>query len=449
MSRKPWHLDRRTFIKGLGAACMLPYMEAMGMPKLVDYGGNSNAPKRLCFLYFPNGVSMPSMNNTKEKDWSWFPHATGKDYKFTKPLSALEPYKKEISILGGLSHPNSRSVLGHMAGDTFLTGGDLRGDKYNNSISADQVAAHKLSKHTRIPSLTISTDGGVGYKSRASTLSFDNTGKAIPSEHRQREIFERYFSPNGGVTTLERRKSLQQGKKIVDLVLEDSKRLKKRLGYNDKSKLDEYMTSLNRVEEQVTRNEKWLDVPMKDFDASRINLSVDATIDPESYLRSTLDLMVLGFQTDLTRVMTYMMAREDGMGFGDAFPKLALGLSGHHGMTHDKREGHFERQGKYDQWLTKQYAYFLEQMKNTQDEYGSLLDNTLVLYGSACSSTHNATNCPLVLAGGSNLGAKHGSYTVFDEKKEHLSNLYVSMLNKVGVPVESFADSTGPLSSIL
>jgi len=147
--------------------------------------------------------------------------------------------------------------------------------------------------------------------------------------------------------------------------------------------------------------------------------------------------------------MTYMMAREDGMGFGDSFPKLVLNLGGHHSLTHDKKKGHEERLGKYDQWLSKQFAYFLDKMKNTHDEYGSLLDNTLILYGSACSSTHNANNCPLILAGGAKMGVKHGSYEVFDAKKIHLSNLFVSMLNTVGIETESFADSTGTLPSIL
>ncbi|ALJ03815.1 hypothetical protein APS56_01020 [Pseudalgibacter alginicilyticus] len=448
MSRKSWHLNRRSFIKGVGAACMLPYLECMGMGTLTNFY-EPFAPKRLCFLSFPNGVSMSEGENSKHKEWNWFPHKTGTGYELTNSLSPLEPYRKNMSILGGLSHPNSRNVLGHMAGDTFLTGGDLRGDKYLNTISIDQIAAQKLNKYTRIPSLILSTDGGVGYKSRTSTLSFDAQGKAIPAEHRQREIFERYFSPTGGSTSIERRKSLQQDKKIVDLVLEDSKRLKKRLGANDKSKLDEYMSSLNRVEEQVKRNEKWLDVPMKEFDASHINLNVDATVDPESYLRSTMDLMILAFQTDLTRVATYMMAREDGMGFGDAFPKLALNLGGHHSMTHDRKSGYQERLGKYDQWLSKQFAYFIDRMENTFDEHGSLLDNTLILYGSPCSSTHNANNCPLILAGGSKLGVKHGSYETFDAKKIHLSNLFVSMLNAVGIETESFADSTGRLPSII
>ena len=137
-----------------------------------------------------------------------------------------------MSIIGGLSHPNSRTVLGHMAGDSFLTGGDLRG-LYKNTISVDQVAAAELSQYTRFPYLSLSTDGGVGYKSRTSTLSFNSSGKPIPSEDNLRDIFERYFSPSGGTSTAERQKSINQGKKIVDLVLEDSKTLKNKLGSND------------------------------------------------------------------------------------------------------------------------------------------------------------------------------------------------------------------------
>jgi hypothetical protein len=327
-----------------------------------------------------------------------------------------------------------------------LTGGDLRGE-YKNSVSVDQVAAEQLSQHTRFPSLILSTDGGVGYKSRTSTLSFNSSGRPIPSEHRQREIFERYFSPNGGAPTHERRKSIHQGKKIVDLILEDSKTLKKRLGSNDKAKLDEYLTSLDQVEKQLNRNEQWLDVPMKEFDASLINLDVDPTSAPEDYVRSMMDLMILGFQTDATRVISYMMAREDGMGFGDNFPKIALGLQGHHTISHDNATGHWEDWGRLDRWYAKQFSYFMDKMKNTKDVHGSLLDNTLILYGSACSTTHNARNCPLILAGGSKLGLQHGTYTKFEEKEERLSNLFVSMLNKLDIETESFSDSTGKLST--
>jgi hypothetical protein len=425
---------------------MLPYLEAMGNP----FKGSSiagEAPRRLCFVYFPNGVGLPPMENPDHKKWNWFPMGTGTNYQFTKTLAPLSSHREDISIIGGLSHPKSRHLLGHLAGDTWLTGGDLRGNEYKNNISVDQVAAQRFGQFTRYPYLALSTDGGVGYKSRVSTLSFDHTGKPIPSEHRHREIFERYFSPGGGETTTARRKSILQEQKIVDLVLEDSKRLQKRLGKYDQVKMDEYMTSLNSVEEQVKRNEQWLDVPMKEFNAEHINLNASATVDPESYIRSSFDLMVLGMQVDLTRVMTYMMAREDGLGLGENFPKLALGLRrGHHAISHDKSTNHWEEWGRYDQWLTRQFAYFLDRMKNTYDEYGSLLDNTLILYGSACSSTHNAINYPLVLAGAKQMGVKHGTYEQFNDKIP-MSNLFVNMLNTVGIETENFSDSTGRLDT--
>ncbi|WP_136465768.1 DUF1552 domain-containing protein [Flagellimonas onchidii] len=447
MARKSWHLDRRTFLRGLGVSCMIPYMEAMGMGTMLNSSSTSSeAMKRLCFVYFPNGVGLPPVESSFHKKWSWFPMGEGRDYQFTNSLKPLSPHREDMSILGGLSHPKSRALLGHLAGDTWLTGGDVRGSEYMNSISVDQVVAQKFSKHTRYPYLALSTDGGIGYKSRVSTLSFDLSGKPIPSEHRHREIFERYFAPGGGSTTQARRKSIQQDKKIVDLILEDSKRLHRRLGKHDQTKMDEYMHSLSTVEDQVKRNEEWLDIPMKDFDASNLNFNVDAKVDPEAYIKTTFDLMILGMEVDLTRVMTYMMAREDGLGLGENFPKLALGLSkGHHTISHDQTTGHWEEWGRYDQWLAKQFAYFLDKMKNTHDEHGSLLDNTLVLYGSACSTTHNAVNYPLVLAGGSNMGMKHGSYEKFDNVP--MSNLFVSMLNTLGMETESFSDSTGELHS--
>jgi hypothetical protein len=451
MSKKPWQLDRRTFLRGLGVTCALPYLECMTR---TTWGASSLAqsttpPKRLCFVYFPNGVGLPPKKSQAHEEWNWFPLGQGTDYRLTNTLAALEPYREKMSILGGLSHPNSRRLLGHLAGDTWLTAGDVRGSQYKNRISVDQKAAETLGKDTRFKSLCLSTDGGVGYKSRVSTLSFDANGKPIPSEHRQREIFERYFAPGDGATTQERRKSLEQRKKIVDLIHEDGKRLQRTVGKNDSEKIDEYLTSVNAIEEQVRRNKHWLDIPMKEFDADNLDFNVDAAIDPQAYIRATIDMMVLGFQTDMTRVMTYMMAREDGMGLGENFPNLALGIKkGHHTISHDKSKGHWQEWGSYDAWLASQFAYFLKRMSETSDEHGPLIDNTLMLYGSACSTTHNARNYPLVLAGGENLGVKHGSYTVFDEKETPMSNLFVSMLNAAGVHVDSFGDSTGKLPAV-
>ncbi|WP_017444024.1 DUF1552 domain-containing protein [Gayadomonas joobiniege] len=437
---KPFSLNRRSFIKGAGVVSALPWLECMANTLTQSsVGVRHSPPKRMAYVYVPNGVSMPGLDS-EYADWHWFPKGEGKNFQFTKVLESLNPHKQDLTVIGGLSHPKSRKLLGHIAGDTFLTAGDLRGD-YKNSISVDQFAAQIKKDATRYPSLTLSADGGVGFKSRASTLSYDARGEALPSEHNHRAIFERYFSAVGNGPSPERRASLLRQQKMVDLLLDDAKKLQKKLGTEDKQRLEAHLASLYRLEEQIERNEAWLEIPLKPFNADHLDLAVDAKIDPESYIRTMYDLIVLAYQLDLTEVVSYMVSREDGMGVGDAYPKLALGFKkGHHGISHDKTDGHWTEWGQYDRWLAGHFSYFLEQMKNTQDEFGSLLDNTQILYGSACSSTHNARNYPLILAGGKNMGLKHGQFVNFDDKTP-LSNLFVQQLRAAGVATEHFADS--------
>ena len=160
------------------------------------------------------------------------------------------------------------------------------------------------------------------------------------------------------------------------------------------------------------------------------------------------DLIALALQLDLTRVITYMTGREDGMGFADSFPNRALGIKrGHHTISHDGHEGHWEQWGRYDRWHAEQFAYFVKKLDEIQDERGSLLDQTQILYGSCCSTTHNARNLPLALVGGEKLGLKHGYYRKYDESTP-FSNVFVGMLNAVGIETESFADSTGGMPEI-
>ena len=436
MSKKSWHLDRRTFLRGTGVACALPYLEAMGATK-----SKGEAPKRMCFLYFPNGACEPGTIKEEVKQYRFFPDQEGRDYKNNFSLEPLNGFRDDMTILGGLSHPRSRQLLGHIAGDTYLTGGDVR-NTYKNNISVDQVAAGHIGKDTRYPSFSLSADGGVGYKSRVTSLSFDSMGNAIPTEHRHREIFERYFNPTGNGSSEARRKELQRGRKIVDLVFGNSKDLQRKLGKSDKEKMDQYLTSLNSVEKQIRKNEEWLDIPLKKGDFSKLNFDLDPAKNAETYIRSMYDLIVLAYEMDLTRVITYQIAREDGMGFGENFPKLAIGSAkGHHGISHSNDP---KLWSTYDNWLVQQYAYFLGRLKDVKDEHGSILDNTQVLYGSSQAHTHNARNLPLVLAGGKNMGINHGSYQRFDEKTP-MTNLFVSMLNAAGVHRGKFSDSTGKL----
>ncbi|MGE0142611.1 MAG: DUF1552 domain-containing protein [Planctomycetota bacterium] len=442
--KKSWHLDRRTFLRGAGVAVATPFLSAMPTPRPAR-----GAPRRFCVAYFPNGCALPGENDAENAQWRWFPSGEGRDFRFTNTLASLEPFRDQLTILGGLSHPMSRELLGHLAGDTFLTAGDVRGEHYKNRISVDQVAARTLGADTRYPSLVLSTDGGVGYKSRVSTMSFDDRGKPIPAESRPRSIFERYFAGGGGDSQSERKKSLAAGKRIVDLVLDDSRALERRLGRLDQQKLAEFLDSLDTVERQIERNERWLDVPLKPIDASQLELDVRANIDPNAYLDSMFALIALAFELDLTRVVTFMLGREDGMGFGDNFPNLALGIKkGHHTISHDEGAGHWPEWGRLDQWFAQRLSRFIASLNDKRDDHGSLLTNTAVLYGSACSTTHNARNYPLALLGGSGFGLKHGRYLRFDEKTP-LSNLYLQLLVSLGVETESFGDSEGRLDAIV
>ena len=443
MATKSWHLNRRAFLQGLGLTCALPYLECMGK----DVAKNPTNKKRCAFIYTPNGVSMPGEKDPEFKDWLWFPHGEGANFTYTKVQEPLKPFHNNLLYLGGLSHPHSRDLLGHAAGDTWLTGGHIGGSTYKNSISIDQAAAAKFGEQTRFSSLALSCDGGVGFKSRVSTCSFNENGSAIPAECNPREIFERYFSINDAKSKIARKERLQQGKKVVDMIMSNAKDLNRQLGKQDVIKMDEYLTSVNEIEENIKRTETWLDVPMKEVNVDHLNFDVKQSA-PKEYIRTMYDLMAMAFETDITRVISYMIAREDGMGFGDRFPVITFKFNGHHGLSHDGDKGHFERQGIYDQFLVEQFAYFVAKLSKITDENGSILDSTVAMYGSSCSNTHNARNYPTVIAGGQKLGLKGGQFIKCDEKIP-MSNLFVTLLNQLGAPTEKFADSTGGISEIL
>jgi hypothetical protein len=442
MHTKPHHLNRRTMLKGMGVACCLPFFEAMAKD-----AARIKQPRRLLNLYVGNGVSLPheKLPTLRDEGWHWFPFDSGADYTMTKVLEPLAPKRDQFTILGGLSHPKSRELLGHTAGDSWLTGGDV-GTEYNNTISLDQVVASRYKDETRFAYMNLSTDGGTGYRGRTTTLAFDRNGRPIPAECDIRRIFERMFqTDNKGIEA--RKIELQKKRRVVDLILEDSKRLKKNLGTADQAKLDEYMTTLNELEARIERLEAWQGIPMKTFDASHLDLSVTLK-SPKEFIRGMCDLMVLAFETDICRVANYQLVREDNLGLGTKFATVLFGFEDHHRMSHGKSETNYKNWAMYDRFLIEQFDYLLKRLTDARDEHGPLLDNTLVFYGSSNSTYHNARNYPLILAGGKNFGIKHGRYLTFDEDKRVLSDLFVSMLNALDVPTETFADSKSSVDEI-
>ena len=438
---KSWHLSRRSFLQGTGVALALPWMECMGQDASVK-----KAPKRLASVYFPFGVSSPS-EKSEYADWNWFPEESGGTFRFRKSLESLEPLRDQITVLGSLSHPAGRKMGGHDTGDIFLTGASFRGADYRNGISLDQYISAYVGQQTRFGSLVMSSDGGVGEPTRATTLSFTAQGRPIPALSSPRQIFDRFFGAGDASSKAQRRK-LQNTGSMLDLVLENSRSMKKRLGRQDQRKLEDYLASVRDIEQRVNRSTAWLDIPKPEIAEDAVNLAVDQSL-PVEYMQAMYDLIFLAFQTDSTRVATYMLGQVAGATtIANAFP-ACLGLQGNwHGLAHGAGKGDgAEKLGRFDQLLANQLSSFIQRLSETQEYDGSLLDNTLVFYGSSNSKTHNNSNYPLILAGGKSMGFKHNQF-LKPGANVPLSNVFVTLLDAMGIPHEGFADSTGELSEL-
>jgi Protein of unknown function (DUF1552) len=439
MPRASWHLDRRTFLRGAGLSLALPWLEAMS-----HANPPAQRPKRFCAFFFGNGVALPARNRPHFQEWHWFPHTDGADYQLTRSLDPLAPHKSDMTIFGGLSHAKSRQLVGHNTVDVWLTGADIRVN-LENSISLDQAIARRYAAQTRIPSLVLSSQGGVGTKSRSTTISFDAQGRAIPAESVPRRIFERLFEPPAEGDRAARERALASGRRRVDFLLEDSRSLRNGLGRPDQQRLDEFLQSLSEVESRLQRSQEWLGRALPQVDRGAVNLDVSPR-GPTDYIRTMLNLIVLAFETDTTRVAAYQMCAEDGVGVCDRFPSiLGIGSGGHHGLSHDNNSLNWAR---YDRYLAEQFAYFLGRLASIREGDARLLDNTMALYGSGTSTTHNARNYPTILAGGRNLGLRHGRF-IKQQTERPLGDLYVTMLHRYDIPVRSFADNAGEFSEIL
>lgn len=439
--KKSWHLDRREFLRGMGVSLALPFLSAMDVRAVTTAAAG---PRRFATVYFPYGVSMPP-DGHEHAAWNWFPKGKGKAFEFNNSLKPFESLRQDLTVLGGLSHPNGRKMGGHDTSDIFLTGAELNGSKMQNTVSADQVAAAHFANETRFSSLVLSTDGGVGESTRASTLSFSSTGQPIPSLNKPRLIFDRMFGVNEA-SKAQQRIELQNSGSMLDLVQENARSLRLRLGREDQQKLDEYLTSVRQIEQRVESSQRWLDVPKPEVDDTGLRL--DATADtPIELIRTMYDLMVLAFQTDSTRLATYQIGNMSG-GLADKFPTLLGFGNTMHKLAHDwNKPGGIEALGKWDRFLSEQAAYFIQRLRDTREGEHSLLDNTMVLYGTSNCRTHDNTNYPLVLAGGKAMGFRHGRYLTYGDHVP-FANFHLTALNKLGVPADSFADSNGDLSEL-
>ena len=375
-------LDRRKFLRGTGIALALPWFES-SLRASVE---RTKQAKRLACFYMPDGVPMPLAEDPAYQDWAWFPHGSGREFTFTKCLDPLEALRENVTVLSGFSHPAVRSVHGHSNADQFLTGADTgaRGT-YQNTISLDQEFATHVGEQTRFSSLVMSTDGGTGTPRGAHTLSFDRSGRAIPAEHRPKRIFDMLFLKNDADAA----RRLALSKSALDDLLEDATSLRRTLSTADQETLDEYLQSVRDTELKVEKAKRWINMPLPQVDVDHLKL--DLTPDePRLYLQTMFELIYLAFKTDSTRVATYQIGRENGVGVSDYLGR-AVGFKLTHQLSHNtKEEGGWKNFGTYCRFLMEEYGRFASKLKNTPDQHGNgnMLDNTLLLFGSASSAFH-------------------------------------------------------------
>ena len=442
-------LSRRTFLRGLGVSISLPWLEVMG--PITSWANTSasglaqqTAPNRMAFLYVPNGKIMEN----------WTPKQTGANYELTEILKPLENVKDKMLLLSGLTADKARAN-GDGGGDharamaAFLTGAQPRktdGADIHAGVSVDQAAASHIGNQTRLPSLELGIDPGrragncdSGYSCvYSSSLSWRSATQPLPSEVNPKLAFERLFS---SLPDAQRAERDQQRKSILDFVRQDSKDLIRQVSGNDVRKLDEYFSAIRDIELRINSAEKHPPIQSPDY-----TVPEEIPADYQEHLRLMMDLMVLAFQADVTRVTTFVLANE---GSNRPYPFVDVS-DGHHYLSH--HGGDEEKVAKIrriNTFHTQELAYLLEKLDATPEGDGSLLDHSMILYGSgnADGNRHSHHDLPILLAGngcGTIKSGRHISYP----KETPLNNLWLSILNRMDVDLAQLGDSTGSLSDL-
>jgi hypothetical protein len=441
-------LDRRAFLRGLGASLGLPFLDAM-VPAVAAPA--PVRPQRLVFLYSPNGRHMER----------WTPLGIGRAFTFSPTLEPLAPLRDQITIVSGLDHEQAKA-MGDGPGDharanaCFLTGVHPRktaGNDVHAGISADQIAAAKIGHLTRLPSLELGCDNvraagrcDSGYACAYQfNLSWKSATTPMPPETSPRAVFERLFGGGSSRADAAARESrLRWKKSVLDFALEDASTLSRSLGSADRAKLDEYLTSVREVERRIERDEA----------SGAQSAQAAAQPPPEGipkhfgdHLRLMFDLLALALQSDSTRVATFLMASEASL---RPFDELGIPEAHHFLSHHQGNPGKLEKIAQIDRWYATQVAYFLTTLQKMADAGGgSVLDNSMVVYGCgiADGNDHGHENLPLLVAGRGGGQLSPGQHCVF-EGATPVTNLHRALLAHMGVPVERLGDSTGLLEGI-
>jgi len=440
------HLSRRTVLKGLGTTIALPLLDAM-VPAFTALAQTAAAPiRRLGVFYVPNGMSMPY----------WWPKTEGPLTDVPPTLKSLAELKDRLLLCGGLADEAANLVKG--GGDharsagTFLTSVPFKytsGADVYASTSMDQIAAQELSKKTQLASLELgiesnamlgACDGGSSC-AYTNTIAWRNPTTPLPIENDPRAVFERLFGTSGSTDRGARLARMQRDKSILDFVSGEVNSLEKLIGPQDKIKLTEYFDSVRDIERRIglAESQSTRELPV-------VDQPIGVPSDYAEHARLMMDLLALAYQTDLTRISTFMLAREVS---GRAYPEIGVSDS-HHPLSHHQDEAaKLERLHKINEYQFRQFAYLVAKLATMAEGDGTMLDHTLFLYGTGISdsNTHFHDDLPIALVGGQASGITGGRYIRYP-KGTPLANLHMTILEKMGIPIEKFGDSTGKVDRL-
>ena len=438
-------ISRRTLLRGVGTVVALPFLESM-LPRALAGSAEARAPRRMAFLYVPNGAVMSD----------WTPKTEGADYELPPILEPMASLREDLLVLSGLTCDKGRAN-GDGGGDharassAFLTGCQARktaGANFRSGTSADQVAARRLGDRTRLPSLELGIERYRGSGNCDSgyscvyehTIAWRSPTSPLPNEVDPKLIFDRLFSDRADDPDRLKRNRMRSS--VLDAVLEDSKGLENKLGGSDRRKLDQYLSCVRELELRISRAETLPPVQPPE-DAIR---PAGMPAELSEHIRLICDLMVLAFQTDVTRVMTCMFARE-----GSEQKYRMIGVNeGHHELTHHRNDPEkIAKVKKINTYHIEQFAYLLGKLKSIPEGDGTLLDNCMIAYGSGNSdgNRHTHENLPILVAGKGGGSLKTGRHVRYPSETP-VNNLWLAMLDRMGAPTESLGDSTGVLPGL-
>jgi hypothetical protein len=423
-------ISRRTMLKATGTALALPFLPSLGWRRFAAAAAPAAPPKRMVFLSFGWGVT----NET------WFPDKTktGADYPLSDGLAPLERHKNKITVIQGLA--NKFAADAHWGSTFYLTGANryaVPGSSFSNSISADQVAAEQFGRHTRFTSLQLtSKDADQSGHGPGLSLAWNRQGKPIAGVDTPLAAYQKLFGDET-LPLADRERMLQEQRSVLDAVLAQAKAIDKTLSRRDKDKLDEYFQSIREIETRLAKEESWMTTP-------KPKAPLDApgeSLVGEEEVRLMYDLLVAAFQTDSTRVVTYRQP------MANLIKSMGITVAPHD-MSHYTPGERMAASQRRDKKQSELLASLLDRLEAVKEADGSsLLNNVCLAYGSNIRSIHYLDNCPTVIAGGG-AGITHGRHVVLEAKQTPLANLWLTLLQGVGIETDTFGDSTGTLNAL-